>query len=125
MKLFKRLLIGLLLNAIGMYVVMTFVPGIDAHGDLRLYMLAGIVVGLLNLVIKPLMKLLALPIVFLTMGLFMIVINVIIFWLTVKAVNVINLSGVSIIVKENLAYLYSAIVLAVTNWLLHILIKNK
>ena len=63
-----------------------FLPFIYISGDpiwekLRIAFLAGLLLGLLNLLVKPVIKLFSLPINILTLGLFNIVINAGILWI--------------------------------------------
>ncbi len=63
-----------------------FLPFIYISGDpvwekLRIAFLAGLLLGLFNLFVKPVIKLLSLPINILTLGLFNIVINAGILWI--------------------------------------------
>ena len=76
-----KLLARIVLNGIGLLVVAYLVPGVhwnlvltSADGILTLVG-AGIVLGLLNLLVKPLLSFLSIPLIFLTLGLFYLVIN--------------------------------------------------
>ncbi len=62
------------------------VPGVHLGGFLSA-MLAVFLIGLLNLLVKPILILLTLPITFLTLGLFLIVINAVTFWLAATMFN--------------------------------------
>ena len=70
-----RLLIQVALNGIAVLVASWLVPGIDWQGGILYLLLTGLVIGLINLLIKPLVTLLALPFIVLTLGLFYLVIN--------------------------------------------------
>lgn len=63
------LVVGLLL-----YLVARIVPGIEVDG-VGHALLAGLVLGVINALIRPLLVLLTLPITVLTLGLFLLVIN--------------------------------------------------
>jgi putative membrane protein len=70
-----RALLQIVLNAVGLYLAAKLVPGISYHGDVLNLLLAGLVLGLVNLLVKPIVKLLSLPFIVLTLGLFYLVIN--------------------------------------------------
>lgn len=78
-------LIRLVLNAISLIVVANVVPGIAVR-SFPIALLAAVVVGLVNALIRPLIELLSLPITILTFGLFSLIINALMFglaaWLT-------------------------------------------
>ncbi len=121
----KKILLGVILNGLALYGVTQFLTGIHYTGGLKFFVIGGIVIGVLNTFVKPLMKIISFPVVFLTAGLFIWVINVFIFWLTVKIVNGISIGDVSVAVNGLLNYIIAALVFAILNWLLHLVIRNK
>ena len=68
-----------LLNALALLLVAYFVPDIHVSG-LDVAMVAAIVIGLVNILIRPILVILTLPITILTLGLFILVINGLLFW---------------------------------------------
>jgi putative membrane protein len=74
-----------------------------------------IVFGLVNTVIKPILKLLTLPINIAALGLFTLVINAFLFWLTSVLVNALTVDG---IVSAFLGALVVSIVSTVLSWIL-------
>lgn len=82
---------------IGLALALLLVPGVTMPGDLiqviTTIILAGIVLGLLNYFLKPIIKLITLPLRLLTLGLFGLVINMAIIWM----VDVIFTPEISII----------------------------
>lgn len=69
-----RLLISLILNGILVYFTAWLLDGVFVDGFL-LAILVGLVLGLVNSIIRPIITLLTLPITILTLGLFLLVIN--------------------------------------------------
>ncbi|MDD3884014.1 MAG: phage holin family protein [Gallionella sp.] len=74
-----RLLLIWILNALALLTVANFVPGIhlDGFGDA---LIAALLLGLVNTLIRPLLLLLTLPVTVVTLGLFIFVINGLLFW---------------------------------------------
>jgi putative membrane protein len=70
-----RTLVQVLLNAVALLVAAKLVPGISWQGGLLYLLLAGLVFGLINLVVKPLVTFFSLPLIVLTLGLFYLVVN--------------------------------------------------
>jgi putative membrane protein len=70
MTLFTRLLF----NAFGLLVIAEFIDGITVSGFYSAF-IAAIILGLLNLIIRPILFILTLPVTILTLGLFAFVIN--------------------------------------------------
>ena len=51
------------------------VPGFIVNGGIREFVVAGILLGIFNLIVKPIIKFISTPIILLTLGLFTLVIN--------------------------------------------------
>lgn len=73
------LLLVWLLNAVALLVVAYLLPGITV-ASFGSALIAALVLGLLNMLVKPVLVLLTLPITLLTLGLFLIVLNALLFW---------------------------------------------
>jgi len=78
MKFLTRLFINALAIAVAVYVV----PGIDLGGKLSSLIWLALIFGLINALLRPIIKLFTFPLIFLTLGLFSLVINSFLFWLT-------------------------------------------
>ena len=74
------LLLVWILNAVALLVVAYILPGIVV-ASFWSAMWAALVLGLINILVKPLFVLLTLPITIVTVGLFLFVINALMFWL--------------------------------------------
>lgn len=74
------LLLRLLLNALAVIIVARVVPGIAVTSYLSAFF-AGLAIAIINAVLRPVLQILALPVSILTLGLFSLVINAILFWL--------------------------------------------
>ncbi len=70
-----RMLAQVALNGVGILITAWLVPGIDWQGGILYLLLTGLVIGLINLLVKPLVTLFALPLIVVTLGLFFLVIN--------------------------------------------------
>ena len=74
-----KLLIGWLLNALALLVVAYVVPDIHVS-SIWIAAIAAVVIGLANMLIKPILVILTLPVTIITLGLFILVINGVLFW---------------------------------------------
>jgi putative membrane protein len=70
-----KLILRWIINAIAVWIAAFLIEGITLSGNLLDVFLVGLVMGLVNAIIKPVLKLLALPITIVTLGLFTLVIN--------------------------------------------------
>ncbi|MFA4912539.1 MAG: phage holin family protein [Alcaligenaceae bacterium] len=68
-----------ILNAVALLLVAYLLPGI-AVASFGSALIAALVLGLLNMLVKPVLVLLTLPITIVTLGLFLIVLNALLFW---------------------------------------------
>lgn len=96
-----KILLSVFANALILFGVAYFLPydtttqsGIIANGGWQLYVAGGIVLGLLNVIVRPLLKILGFPFMILTFGLFILVINGIILKLLENVIHLINITGV-------------------------------
>ena len=74
-------LIRVLMNALAIYFAAAIVPGIELSGVMAA-LGSGLVLGLVNAVVRPILILLTLPFTLLTLGLFLFVLNGLCLWLT-------------------------------------------
>ena len=68
-----------ILNAVALLIVAYLLPGIVVTG-FGSALLAAVVLGLLNMLVKPVLILLTLPVTIVTLGLFLFVVNALVFW---------------------------------------------
>ncbi|MDP9016692.1 MAG: phage holin family protein [Candidatus Eremiobacteraeota bacterium] len=88
-------LIRLVINAIVFYLIATYIPGFSIHsGNILITLLiAALIFGLVNAIIRPIVLLLTLPLNIVTLGLFTIIINALMFWLTIYLVPGFSVAG--------------------------------
>jgi putative membrane protein len=70
-----RMLIRLVLLAVIIAIVAQIVPGINVHGGFLALLWVAFLFSVVNLILGPLFKLLSLPLIVLTLGLFLLVVN--------------------------------------------------
>lgn len=82
-----NIILRIIVNAIAIAITAAVLPGIQvANNDVGTYLVIGIVFGLINAIVKPLLILLTCPLVFLTLGLFILVINGLMLMITASLV---------------------------------------
>ena len=79
-------IIRILLTAVAVVILAKFLPGVDVEGFTSAIIVA-VVLGLLNIFIKPILVILTLPITVVTLGLFLLVINACIILLADKFID--------------------------------------
>jgi putative membrane protein len=113
-----RLIIHILSNALGIWAAARLVPGIRFDGDWGWLILAGAVLGIINSFVKPVIKIISLPLIWVTMGLFTIVINVLMLNLAAKIVN-------ALVIDTWVASFWAVVVISVINFVIFSFIKEE
>ena len=103
-----------ILNAAALLLVAYLYPGVMVETFFAA-LIAALVLGLVNAVVRPILVLLTLPVTILTLGLFLFVINALLFWFVAEIVQGFRVTGFVAALVGSL--LYSVITL-VTSWLL-------
>ncbi len=96
-----------------------FSEDIIINGGWKGYVIVATVFGFINTFIKPILKILTLPIRFLTLGLFSLVLNGIILWMMEAFVNFLEFADVNTQVESWFVYLVAGLILAILNAVLH------
>jgi putative membrane protein len=104
------LLLRLVINAAALFVVAYVVPGVQV-ASIGGAIVAAIVLGIANAIVKPLLILITLPIEILTLGLFTFVINAVLFW-------VVGHLSIGLVVHGFWAALWGSIILWLVSWAL-------
>jgi putative membrane protein len=77
----RRILLRLLINAIALWVAVQIVPGIHAENPLTILIVA-LIFGTLNAILRPIVAFFTCPMIIVTLGLFIFVINAVMLWAT-------------------------------------------
>ncbi len=88
-----HLLIRWIISAAAIFLVPFIVPGVTIESPWNALM-AALIIGLINAIIRPILLLLTLPVNVMTLGLFTLVINAILFWLASTIVEGFVVTGV-------------------------------
>jgi putative membrane protein len=79
-----RFILRWLINAVAIFLAVRFVPGIGYAGGLTGIVWLALIFGLVNAFLRPLLQFLTCPLIILTLGLFTVLINTFLFWLTAQ-----------------------------------------
>lgn len=113
-----RFIIRILANALAIYLAAYFVPGIIVSGNWKIFLLCGLALSIINFFIKPVLKLISLPLLIISFGLFSIVINILTIWLLTKIVSQLSITGL-------MAFILTVLIVSIVNWLIDFLFKKK
>jgi putative membrane protein len=104
------LLIRLIVNAVALLAVEYLIPGVHVS-SIGGALLAALVLGIANAILKPILVILSLPLEILTLGLFTLVINAALFYLVAKL-------GIGLTVDNFGAAFLGALVLSIVSFIL-------
>ena len=101
-------IIRILGNSLALYAAAYWVPGFVVNGGIREYLLAGVVLGILNFAIRPVLKLITMPLIILTLGLWTIVINALLLWAVDYAFDFMSIQDLT-------ALVWAVIIISIVN----------
>ena len=110
-------LLRALLSAVGLWLASVWVAGVRIHGPGTL-LLAAVLLGVVNAVVRPIAFILTLPLTLLTLGLFLLVLNAAMVALVAALLPGFHLAGLR-------AALLTAIILWLTGWIGSALIGHR
>lgn len=98
-----KLLAKWLLSAVALLFVASIYSGVEVT-NFRSAMAAAFVIGLLNLLVRPILVILTLPVTVLTMGLFLFIINALMFWAAATLLEGFQVTGFGAALLGSLIY---------------------
>ena len=116
-------IVQLLINAAALYVAVLLVPNLDfafePEGAWLKFLLVALIFGLVNTFLKPILRILTLPITIMTMGLFLVLLNALLLMLTGAISNELSLG---LTVGDFFAALLGAIVISIVGFVLSMVV---
>jgi putative membrane protein len=113
-----RLLLRLVVLALIIGVVAKLVPGIHVHGGFWALLWISLIFSLVNAVLGPLFKLLSLPLIVLTLGIFLLVVNAALLAITAGLSKHLDIDGFG-------AAVLGGLLIAVFSWLAEMVLPTK
>lgn len=110
------LILRLLVNALVIFLLAQYLPGFSVSNYTTAVIFA-LILGLVNAVIRPLITILTLPITLMTLGLFTLVINAVLFLIVASVVDGVDVASFGT------AFL-AALILSLISWLLSFFLKK-
>jgi putative membrane protein len=110
-------LLRVVVNALAIMLAASIVPGISVEG-LVPALVGGLLLGLVNAVVRPVLIILTLPITLVTLGLFLLVLNGLCFWLVASIVKGFYVSGFW-------SACLGALIVSIVSWIMTALISDS
>jgi len=112
-----RFLARLVLNGLAIIIAAWLLPGLHITSPLSA-LLAGVLLGFVNAIVRPVLFFLTLPLTLLTLGLFIFVLNAICFGLTALLVPGFSIDGF-------FSAVFGALLVSVVSWILNGLLVGR
>lgn len=112
-----RLLLRWLLSAAALMGIALYLPGVSV-ANFYTALIAALVLGLVNVLIRPIILILTLPVNILTLGLFTLLINAGLFWLVSTVVK-------GFVVAGFWPAFWGALIMMLVGWLLHAFLRGE
>jgi putative membrane protein len=87
-----KIAVAWLANVAALWVADALLDGVEIEGWGPL-LIAALVLAVLNMIVKPILVILSIPFLIITLGLFLLVINIIVLWMTSALVGGFDISG--------------------------------
>lgn len=115
------LVLRIVLNGLALMLVAYLYSGVTIDSPLAA-IVAAVVLGIVNAIIRPVLLLLTLPVTLLTLGLFIFIINALMFWLTAELVPGFRVTG---FVQALIGSVMYSVITIVTSWIVKPGDKNE
>ena len=119
-----KFILRLAINAIALYLAVWILPGLDLTGGVVSLLWIALIFGVVNALLGPLLKFLSCGLILLTLGLFTLVINTFLFWLTYV---VSNSFGLGLIIYDPVwwnAFL-GAVIVSIVSFIMSMNLKDE
>ncbi len=110
------------INAIAFFLAIRFVPGIALESGLAGVIWLALIFGLVNAFLRPLITILTCPLIILTLGLFTLLINTFLFWLTGQ---IGLLVGIHIVISGFWPAFLGGLVVSIVSIVLSLILKDE
>ena len=111
-----------IINAVALFLAVYIVPGVNLQGGVISVVWLALIFGLINAFLRPLLKMLTCPLIFLTLGLFTLLINTFLFWLTSQVGQAF---GIGFTINGFWPAFFGGLVVTVVSVILSLILKDE
>ena len=112
----------LLVTAAALWVATRLVPGVSYSGGWLSFLAVAVVFGVVNAFIRPVAKILTFPLIIVTLGIFALVVNGLMLWLTSSLSEML---GLGLYVSGFWAAFWGALVVSIVSTILSVLVRDS
>ncbi len=119
-----KLLIRWVIASLSLFVADWLVPGIyvEEGNALVIFIVMAVILGLVNAIVRPILTLLSCPLIILTLGLFLLVVNALSLWLA--SYIAVNWFGVGFVVDGFWSAFLGSIIISLVSFILSMLLPD-
>lgn len=117
MRLVTRWIVAIALNVLLLVVAKEIIPGFILGGDWVNWLAIGVVLTVLNFLVKPVLRFFLAPFIILTLGLGLILVNMLLLY-------ILDILSPNLTIHGIPAYFYAAILFGVFNLIFHFAVKD-
>jgi len=104
-----KFILRIIANGLGVFAAVYFLPQyISFTGSWIDYLIVGVILAIANMIVRPILKIVSAPLILITLGLFLVIINMIILFGVDYFVEQVNINGF-------MGYFWISIILAIIN----------
>lgn len=118
----NRFILRWMINAVALYVAVLIVPGLRLESNWLSVVWLALIFGFVNALLRPVLKFLTCPLIVLTLGLFSLLINAFLFWLTAQ---VGQFFGIHLTVEGFWPALFGAVIVSLVSVVLSLVFKDE
>jgi len=112
----------ILVYAAALWVAVALLPGLDFDGEVLALLAIALILGVANVIVKPILALVSLPLVILTLGLFLLVVNAIVLALVIAVSGALDLG----LTSDGFGWTFlGALVVSLVSWGLESLLGTR
>lgn len=120
----NKILLSIGFNALVLFISQYLLNDLSVAGGLKTYIYFGLIFGIANGILKPILKLLTIPVKYATLGLSLLIINILMFIVADLTLEEIFGNQYDLVIQKNLAtYIKTGIVVGAFNWVKNIILK--
>jgi putative membrane protein len=110
------------INAVAIYLAVLIVPGIELQGDWTSVIWLALISGLINALLRPLLMFLTCPLILATLGVFALMVNTFLFWLTGQ---IGRSFGVGLYIDDFMSAFLGGLVITIVSVILNLILKDE
>jgi putative membrane protein len=115
MKLLAHLILALIANAFALLLAAYLIPTFQIEGNFMQLLALALLLTLLNITVKPILKLLFGPVIVLTLGFGLLIVNAIVLYLLDILSKNLTIGG-----NQALTLLYASLIIGIINFFVHL-----